>query len=178
MKIPTLVLVPIVGAMFALWGSAHSQESPLSPAEEAARDYMAAFLTGDVEVAAALTHPDTHERLRTLLLRELDQGSTPEDFGISLSVDEIRELNPQRLYAKFTEAIWRSWQDAAEAMRDARVEVIASRGYSADTVIVQLRTLTPNGRGGLFVQEGEFFLKRTGEAWKVVADETQQRDPP
>jgi hypothetical protein len=99
---------------------------------------------------------------------------TPADFGLSLSLDEIRELSAEAFYVTFVEADRGSSPNAAEAMRDARVEVIGSREAPGDTVAVQLRMLTPNGFGGFVAQEAEFFLRGTGEDWKVVSDESQQ----
>jgi len=174
MKVRTLSFASIAVTIVVLWAAAHSQERRFELAEEAARDYMAAFLTGDIAVAAALTHPDTLERMRALILGELDGPMTPADFGLSLSLDEIRELSAEAFYVAFVEADRGSSPDAAEAMRAARVEVIGSREASNGAVAVQLRMLTPNGLGGFAAQEAEFFLRSTGEAWKVVADESQQ----
>ena len=158
----------------AVLSTAQSQESKFSLAEAAAKDYMTAFFHGDISKAASLTHPDTLQRMRTLILGELDGSLTPEDLGLQLSVDEVRELGDQEFYVALVEADRSRTPDAAAAMRTARVEVINSREAQDGAIAVQLRLLTPSRNGGFVAQEAEFILRSSGTEWKVVADETQQ----
>lgn len=174
MNVRLLAFASIAGTTVVLWAAANSQEPRFELAEKAARDYMTALFTGNIAVAAALTHPDTLQRIQALILGELEGPLTPADFGLSLSLDQIRELSPEALYVALVEADQGASPDVAEAMRDARVEVLGSRAASNGVVAVRLRMLTPNGLGGFFSQEAEFFLRSAGEAWKVVSDESQQ----
>lgn len=169
-------LLSLLVTAVALSSIARSQSDALQ-VEEVAAKYMGAFFHGDLSVAASLTHPETLARIKASFLEELRTATsgtgepvTPADYGLSLTMREVVELEAEALYVAVLEADRSRDPVSAEAMRRATIEVIESREGPEGATIVRLRVVTPTSVGGSSAQEVGLLLRASGSEWKVVGN--------
>jgi hypothetical protein len=135
---------------------------------------MTAFLQGNFEKAAKLTHPDTLATLKRTFLIQLDQaraqGRLPEllkEVGIKVDVRTLRAMNPHEFYVTIVKSNQKRGDSGAyKSMKETKVEVINSELLNADEAAVRLRIEMPE-EGGIVNRAGGLLLRKYDRYWRV-----------
>ncbi len=168
LRIVTLAVALLVGSV-----PGYGQDS-LSRAESVAQEYMTAFLRGDFEKAANLTHPDTLATLKRTFLIQLDQAREEgrqqellKEIGIKEDVRKLRAMNPHDFYVTVVKSNQkRGENEAFKSMTKTQVEVVSSELRNADEAAVQVRIKIP-GEDGFVNRAGGLLLRRHNRYWRV-----------
>ncbi len=160
--------------IFLLFGfNGHAQDN-LDRAEAVAKEYMSAFLQGDFDKAAGLTHPDTLATLKQAFLVQLDQARTEgrqeemlKEIGIKEDVGKLRAMNPHDFYVTIVKSNQkRGATEAFKSMRRTQVEVVNSELLNANEAAVRLRINMP-GEDGVVRRAGGLLLRKHNQNWRI-----------
>ena len=168
-----LRIVTLAVAMLAGIVPGYGQDS-LSRAEAVAREYMTAFLRGDFEKAANLTHPDTLATLKRTFLIQLDQARNEgrqqellNEVGIKEDVNKLRTMNPHDFYVTMVKSNQkRGGNEAFKSMTKTQVEVVSSELRNADEATVRVRIKIPSEDGPVN-RAGGLLLRKYNQYWRV-----------
>lgn len=166
-----LVILAIASLMWTAQG--YGQDS-LTRAEAVAKDYMTAFLRGNFEIAAQLTHPDTLATLKRTFLVQLDQARADglqqellNEVGIKVDSRTLRAMNPHDFYVTIVKSNQkRGDSEAFKLMNRTQVEVVDSELLNADEAAVRLRINIP-GEDGFVNRAGGLLLRKYNRLWRV-----------
>jgi hypothetical protein len=166
-------IAALIGAFLLIGFNSYGQDG-LGRAEAVAKTYMTAFLRGEFETAAKLTHPDTLATLKQSFLIQLDQARIEgrqeqmlEEVGIKQDVQRLRAMNPQDFYVTIVKSNQkRGDSEAFKSMRKTQVEVVSSELLTANEAAVRLRIRMP-GEDGVSKRAGGLILRKYKENWRV-----------
>ncbi len=166
-------IVISVFVFLALDLEGYGQDS-LERAEAVAKEYMTAFLQGDFEKAARLTHPDTLATLKQTFLVRLDQaraegrqGEMLKEIGIKEDVRKLRTMNPHDFYVTIVKSNQkRGANEAFKSMSRTQVEVVSSELLNPNEAAVHLRISMP-GEDGVAKRAGSLLLRKDNQTWRV-----------
>ena len=168
-------LAAILLAALCIPFAALAQVKAPADAELAARNYMSAFLTGDVQAAANLMDTDALAKLREVFMAELAkvEGTEKEKGflayqGIARPTGDIKAMTPFALYVMIVESNHRLNREAFEAMKATKVEVIGSALTPGGAATVRLRLTKPSGTGASS-EETALSMRLVPSGWKVVS---------
>lgn len=171
----TISYLLIISISFALlaWSSFSLAKDNPSTAESNALKYITAFFAIEIDEVVAITHPNTIDQLHEVFIAEMSRAEENgnldgflSEFGISLSVREIKELSKKDLYAFVVSSNNRRASKAAlEHMKGTKFEVLRSELINEQTTIVTMSMGNPKPE-----KEFRLELKLENEEWLVVGD--------
>lgn len=172
-KFSLLRIVTLAVAMFVWVVQGYGQDN-MSRAEAVAQEYMTAFLRGDFEKAANLTHPDTLATLKRTFLIRLDQARAEgrqqellKEVGIKEDVGKLRAMNPHDFYVTVVKSNRkRGDNEAFKSMKKTQVEVVSSELRSTDEAAVRVRVKIP-GENEIVNRAGGLLLRKHNQYWRV-----------
>lgn len=173
------LLLPLV----LLASAALCRAADTKPVEEVFVRYWKAFAKGDYVQAAADILPSDLEEAKAALLPVLVAAQTKQDpevqemvkifFG--RTVGKAREtMSPADVFAGLSRLIAAQDPELAEAMKEAKVEVIISRLPEPDVAEVHYQIILKNGGSDtdadfLARKNGRWWMRATAEAKEIAA---------
>ena len=166
--------IVILIAVLTLFVEVVSGQTDLSKAEQVAQNYMSAFLRGDIEMAADLTHPETLAALRKSFINQLDQANAEgrqeaflKELGVQHDVNTLRRMNPRDLYVTIVRSNQNSGQNTVlKAMKESKVQIEKSELLNPGEAAVQLKIITFDA-GTVFEEPAGVLLTKYEEEWRV-----------
>lgn len=169
-----LLLCAVVAA------SAESKKGSVrsTDAEKAAKEYLTAFVHGDLHSAASLIHPTTLQQIKSRFSQEWEnakatgqEGPFLATFGLKDSA-KIESIDPVDLYAIMLEGTRRTSPEFASAMQRATVTAKSSRPLDAGKVQVTLGVTMPKNPAGkrTETEETKLILEKVEGQWKVFGN--------
>jgi hypothetical protein len=168
-----LLLFVVVASAASKKGSSSSSE-----AEKVAREYLTAFVHGNLHAAAALTHPSTLEQFKARFTQEWENAkATGQEatflgtFGLK-DAAKISSMDPVDLYVILLAGTQRSSPEFAAAMQRATVAAKSSKALDAEKVQVTLGVTMPKSAAGkrTETEETKLVLEKVEGQWKVFGN--------
>jgi hypothetical protein len=146
----------------------------LAEAGAVAQIYMKAMLVRDNATVLKHMDPEVLAKLKQELVRAIKEAGDPSamdegarEFGYKDS-NELLRAEPGDIYLHLVQ-IQEQNPEAVEAMKDAKVEVLAVEAMGTEQARVSTRVTTPTGKGD-FSQSAVFLMRFTSDGWKVMSD--------
>lgn len=143
-----------------------------------AKEYLTAFVHGDLHAAAALTHPTTLQQFKARFTQEWENAKASGQeatflatFGLKDS-SKITSLDPVDLYAILLAGTQRNSPEFASAMQRATIAVKAEKPLENDKVQVTLGVTMPKNAAGkrTETEETKLVLEKVEGHWKVFGN--------